>query len=146
MSLHALERETVVSFNDAEEMALVFTHQRRVITALKKNPAAVLLEEGVFETTRWARFAFPKSLISFRKKRRTLDDAERSLRAARLAAAHNGHAGGDYVDTSRRTSTASRDANTESIERSKSRTSTPVDASSEGAGGMDASGREGDLV
>jgi hypothetical protein len=108
--LSASERETIVSFNDAEELALVFTNQRRVITALKKNPAAMLLAEGVFETSRWARFSLPKNLVSFRSKQRVLSEAERSWRAARLAAVHNSRVGGDYADTNRRSSAASRSA------------------------------------
>jgi hypothetical protein len=70
MSLNALERETVITFNDAEDMAQVHTHQRPVITKMKKNPTARLIEEGVFETTPWARFEIPKNMLSFRSKER----------------------------------------------------------------------------
>jgi hypothetical protein len=70
MSLDAFERETVITFNDAEDAAQVHTHQRTVITKLKKNSAARLIEEGVFETTAWARFEIPKTMVSFRSKPR----------------------------------------------------------------------------
>ncbi len=70
MSLTASERETVITFNDADDDAEVFTHQRPVITKLKKNPEARLIEEGVFESTRWARFAIPRRYVTFRRKRR----------------------------------------------------------------------------
>lgn len=70
MSLTPAERETVITFNDAEECAQVLTHQRPIITKLKKNPAARLIEEGVFETTPWARFEIPKRMVSFRSQER----------------------------------------------------------------------------
>jgi hypothetical protein len=70
MSLTPAERETVITFNDAEETAEVYTHQRPVITKLKKNPAATLIDEGVFETTPWAHFQIPKQFVSFRGKAR----------------------------------------------------------------------------
>jgi hypothetical protein len=146
MGLTALERETVVSFNDADEMALVVTHQRRVITRLRKNPAAVLLEEGVFETSRWARFALPKNLISFRSKKAVFTEAERSRRAAQLAASSNGRSEGDYSDTDRRFPAASPNVSTESTEPVESRTSTPVDVSSDDAREGEAIVAEGDLV
>jgi hypothetical protein len=70
VGLTAQERETVITLNDADGTAEVFTHQRSLITKLKKNEAAILIEEGVFETTRWARFEIPKNLVTFRAKRR----------------------------------------------------------------------------
>jgi hypothetical protein len=44
MSLTAPERETVITFSDADDTATVHTHQRRIITKLKNNPAAELVE------------------------------------------------------------------------------------------------------
>jgi hypothetical protein len=38
LSLTAPERETVITFNDAEDTATIHTHQRRIITKLKNNP------------------------------------------------------------------------------------------------------------
>jgi hypothetical protein len=70
MSLTALERETVITYNDAEDTARVLTHRRRDITRLKKIPLAILRDEGVFETTPWAEFEIPKEMISFRSKKR----------------------------------------------------------------------------
>ena len=134
MGLTAFERETVVSFNDAEEMALVVTQQRRVITALKNNPAAVLLAEGVFETSRWARFAIPKRLVSFRTRNRVFSEAERARRAAQLATARNGRAEADHADSSRRSSSASGSATSGSIEAGDSGLSTPIVVSPIGVG------------
>ena len=45
MSLTAPERETVITFSDEDDMATVHTHQRRIITKLKNNPAAELIED-----------------------------------------------------------------------------------------------------
>jgi hypothetical protein len=126
MGLTALERETVVSFNDGEEMALVVTHQPRVITALKKNPAAVLVEEGVFGTSRWARFQLPRSLIGFWSKRRKFGEAERALRAARLRAAR---AAAAAVDTSRGSGADRRSASEASIPMRAANLSTSIDDS-----------------
>jgi len=86
MSLTAVERETVVTFNDADEAAHVYTTQRPIITKLKANPAARLIEEGVFDGTAWARFELPKALISFRSKQvvLALTEEERAERAERL--------------------------------------------------------------
>jgi hypothetical protein len=38
------QRETVITFSDADDTATVHTHQRRIITKLKNNPAAELVE------------------------------------------------------------------------------------------------------
>jgi len=64
--LSAWERETVVSMNDKEGLANIWTAQRPVITRLMKNPAATLEEEGTVGTTAWAVFSIPRELISFR--------------------------------------------------------------------------------
>jgi len=130
-----------VSFNDAEEMALVFTHQRRVITRLKKNPSAVLLEEGVFERSRWARFALPKNLISFRSKKRVFSEQERAKRAARLAAARNGHFGNDFVDSYRDSRPAGVHPATGSCDAADAKSSTPMGVSTASS----ALGGEGEL-
>ena len=86
MSLTALERETVITLNDEEELAHVHTSQRPVITKLRKNPAATLLDEGRFEGTAWAEFELPKKLSSFRSGRVKIEltDEQRQVRAARL--------------------------------------------------------------
>jgi hypothetical protein len=84
MALSAPERETVIVFNDADEVASVYTAQRRIITQLKKNPSATLVEEGVFERSPWARFELPKTFVSFRSKTRVLSEDERSRRAVHL--------------------------------------------------------------
>lgn len=70
MALTEYERETIILLNDGEDVARIRTHQRKVITQLKKNPSAVLLDEGVFEGTGWAEFTIPASLVSFRKQER----------------------------------------------------------------------------
>lgn len=56
MSLTAPERETIITLNDEDETAYVYSAQRPWITKLKQNPAAILLEEGTHEGSAWARF------------------------------------------------------------------------------------------
>jgi hypothetical protein len=102
MALTALERETVITFNDADEVASVYTAQRRLITQLKKNPAAVLVEEGVHEGSLWARFELPKNFISFRTKTRAFCEAERSRRAAQLRGTHKTRVAVESSDSSQR--------------------------------------------
>ena len=68
--LSAIERETIVTLNDEEPFARVWTAQRRMITRLKRNPAAVLIEEGTCGTSVWADFQVPADLFAgFRTKR-----------------------------------------------------------------------------
>jgi hypothetical protein len=86
VGLNPYERETVISFTDAEPLASVYTSQRRVITKLKKNPAARLVEEQVFEGSPQAWFEIPKQFIAFRSKARSLGAEEGQRRAARLRA------------------------------------------------------------
>jgi hypothetical protein len=71
MSLSAPERETIITLNDDDATAEVWTAQRPWITKLKKNPSAVLLEEGKHGGSVWARFEVPKELLTIRSKRQT---------------------------------------------------------------------------
>jgi hypothetical protein len=86
MSFTAAERETVITFSDEGDTAAVWTAQRPIITKLKKNAAATLIEEGKFEGTAWARFEIPAGLISFRSTRvkRELTDEQRAALGKRL--------------------------------------------------------------
>jgi hypothetical protein len=88
MSLTASERETVIAMNDAEDTAAIYTHQRSIITKLRRNPAVTLVEEGNFEGTVWARFEMPARLVSFRSSvtTRVMTDEQKAAGAARLAA------------------------------------------------------------
>jgi hypothetical protein len=98
MTLSASERETVIVFNDADDSALVTTAQRPVITKLKKNPAAVMVEEGRVGRSRWATFEIPKSFISFRSKQRRFSAQENGRRAAHLATVRDHAVDGDNTD------------------------------------------------
>jgi hypothetical protein len=86
MSLTDYERETIVNMNDGESTARIYTAQRRLITRLKNNPAAVLVDEGTHEGSAWARFTIPAELVSFRSVRikRELTDEQRQAAAERL--------------------------------------------------------------
>ena len=89
MSLTATERETIVTLNDEDETAHVYTAQRSWITKLKRNPAATLLEEGTHDGSAWARFELPKGLVSFRSTRvkRELTEEQREELRERMAKA-----------------------------------------------------------
>jgi hypothetical protein len=83
VSLTAPERETIITLNDEDETAEIWTAQRPWITKLRKNPAATLLEEGKHDGSVWARFEVPKALISVRSKRAKRDLTEEQRQAAR---------------------------------------------------------------
>jgi hypothetical protein len=87
LSLTAPERETVITFSDADDIATIHTHQRRVITKLKNNPAATEIEDLSFGGTAGAVFEIPAELISFRSWRRKLSPEQAKAAAANLRAA-----------------------------------------------------------
>jgi hypothetical protein len=82
--LSAYERETIIVFNDAEDLAKVTTHQRRILTKLERNPAAEKMEDLPHGRQPGARYSVPAQLISIRSKKRagTKGNPE-SLRRAR---------------------------------------------------------------
>ena len=86
VSLTAAERETIITLNDEDAHAEIWTAQRPIITKLKKNAAATLIAEGKHEGSAWAQFRLPVELISFRSKRVKLEltAMEREERIARL--------------------------------------------------------------
>jgi hypothetical protein len=85
LSLTAPERETVITFSDADDTATVHTHQRRIITKLRNNPAAELVEDISFDGTAGAAvFEIPADLISFRSSRRKLSPEQVRAAAAKL--------------------------------------------------------------
>jgi hypothetical protein len=87
LSLTAPERETVITFSDADETATIHTHQRRVITKLRNNPSAELIEDISFDGTAGAVFEIPADLITFRsgrRKGRSLTEAQRAAAVANL--------------------------------------------------------------
>jgi hypothetical protein len=87
VSLTAPERETIVTLNDEDDTAHVYSAQRPVITRLKRNAAATLLEEGTHDGSAWARFELPKGLVSFRSTRvkRELTEEQREGFRERMA-------------------------------------------------------------
>ena len=94
MSLMPAERETIITFNDEDDGAHIWTAQRPWITRLKKNPAAVLLDEGRHDGSAWAAFEVPKELLTIRSKkvRRVLTPQQRKAAAARLERAREARA------------------------------------------------------
>ena len=84
MSLTAPERETVITFSDEDGTATVHTHQRRIITKLRNNPAATEADDLTFEGTAGAVFEIPSHLISFRSGRRKLSAEQARVAPANL--------------------------------------------------------------
>jgi hypothetical protein len=84
LSLTAPERETVITFSDDGDTATIHTHQRKIITRLKNNSAATLVEDLTFEGSAGAVFKVPSDLISFRSGRRKLSPAQAQAAAANL--------------------------------------------------------------
>lgn len=76
-SLTAPERETVITACDEDELMTIWTAQRPMITKLRKNPAAVLVEEGKVGSSVWARFQVPADLLTIRKPRKSLTPSQR---------------------------------------------------------------------
>ena len=76
MSLTAPERETVITFSDADDTALVYTHQRRIITKLRRNPLAREVEDISHDGTAGAVFELPADRISFLGTRRKATAAQ----------------------------------------------------------------------
>ena len=73
------ERETIINFNDAEDIASVWTASQKVYRALKRvgyNPVA--------DDERSARFEIPKADIRFPKPKRKLTPEQRRARLKAL--------------------------------------------------------------
>jgi hypothetical protein len=86
LSLSAPERETVITFSDEDETALVHTHQRKIITKLRNNPAATEIEDLSCDGTVGAVFEIPVWAISFltRKRKGNPKAAEHLAKARRV--------------------------------------------------------------
>jgi hypothetical protein len=89
-SLTALERETIVTTSDGDDLVRIWTAQRRFITKLRKNPQFIEVQTGLYGTTEWAEFTIPvdrwsplgvKRLVSLTEQQR--NDARTRLQAAR---------------------------------------------------------------
>ena len=84
-SLTAIERETIVTMNDEEDFMVIHTAQKPVITSLKKNPSATLIDEGTWGTTAWANFEMPKGLYTFRSGKKKVSVKNKLGFAKRMA-------------------------------------------------------------
>lgn len=63
----ALERETTVTWTDADTVMVIGTSQARVVTQLKNNPSATLIETDGKNFI----FELPVGLLTFRNGKRT---------------------------------------------------------------------------
>jgi hypothetical protein len=88
VSLTAPERETVITTSDADDHIRIWTAQRPMITKLKANPAATLVDEGWYGTSAWAEFHVPAGLLTVRSGKRKMTDAQREAAAARMRKMH----------------------------------------------------------
>jgi hypothetical protein len=84
LSLTAPERETVITFSDEDDTATIHTHQRRIITKFRTNPAATEVADLSFGGSAGAVFELPAELISFRSGRRKLSAEQAKAAAANL--------------------------------------------------------------
>jgi hypothetical protein len=78
------EQETIVTMNNADKTAHVWTAQVRVINRLRKIADAKLIAEGSHGKTPWAEFELPANLVSFRSSRR-MSPEQKANAAERLA-------------------------------------------------------------
>ena len=83
--LTPLERETVVTINDDDKTARVFTWQRRYQKQLLANPEARLIREGIHKhpDDKFMLFEVPKDLVKIRI-RRVLSPEEKARKTAQL--------------------------------------------------------------
>lgn len=85
-ALTAPERETVILMSDADGIARISTHQRRILTKLERNPSARKVKDIAHGSQPGAIFEVPASLVSIRNGKRKLSEAARQASAARLSA------------------------------------------------------------
>ena len=77
--LTAAERETVILLNDEDDVATITTHQRRIITALEKNPAATKTADLTFGAQPGAEYVIPVRFIRFGRPRKANPASVRNL-------------------------------------------------------------------
>ncbi len=62
------ERETVITLNDAESIARIYTSRQRTLAKMRQHPNAVLVAEGNSEGMEWAEFTVPAELVSYSRQ------------------------------------------------------------------------------
>lgn len=72
MALNAIERETVIVINDADDTMSIHTHQRSMYTKLMKNPSATLVRDLTFGNQPGGEFELPKGLLTIRSGKRAV--------------------------------------------------------------------------
>lgn len=96
MALTAIERETVVSFDDENPYAVVTTYNRPLLTSLRANPDAEEFTTPHVKKDGGGEFRFPKKLFGIRRQVKFSADSKprapmseehkAKLQAGRLAA------------------------------------------------------------
>lgn len=88
MSLHASERETVITTTDDANEVRIWTAQRRHIGRLRRHPAYVEVAHGTHEGTEWAEFTIAAELwnpaTGAKRARKPLTDEQRAAAGERL--------------------------------------------------------------
>lgn len=79
MNLTKIERETVINFNDEENVAYIFTENHALKRRLDKLCTENIGYSRVRETTEGAEYICPKGLISFKKPRQLSDERRAEL-------------------------------------------------------------------
>jgi hypothetical protein len=79
MSLTAYERETVILMSDGDDTALITTWQKPLITKLRRNPAAEIVEIQHDSGSTGVTFRLPAKLISVRNPRQLNEETREKL-------------------------------------------------------------------
>ena len=90
MSLHASERETMVSTTDADTTVRIWSAQRRHIGRMRRHPAFTEIDHGYHDGSEWAEFTIPADQwnpATGAKRKSSLTDEQKRAAADRLAAA-----------------------------------------------------------
>lgn len=93
-NLSNYERETIINFNEGEQVASVYTHSRKLQNKLNKlvpeRPDIKIVNQG----DEWAEYEVPKSWIKVSPPRQVnYTDEQKAAMAERLAAAREKKAG-----------------------------------------------------
>lgn len=79
-ALTALERETIVLMNDADNTVTITTHQRTMLTKLRRLEDFTEVASGWHGKTEWAEFTCPVERFSIGAKRRVSPSTRETLR------------------------------------------------------------------
>lgn len=76
----ALERETIIRWDDESGLVSIWTAQRPVITKLRKSAAFTEVKSGSHGSSPWAEFSIPVSEFRFSAKRAVSESQREAAR------------------------------------------------------------------